>query len=278
MQDNAKQIEMWSGPSGRRWVKYLAETDRAFGGFAERTLEVLAAREGERVMDFGCGAGSVVATVSERVGPSGHVLGLDPSAVLVECARERTEHLGNVAFACEDAAVFRASEEFDALYSCLGAMFFADPVAAFDNLRQNLRSGGRMVFCCWQAAQLNRWCATPLEAVLPFAAEPPPRPEPCAPGTFSLADRAYLEGILADAGFHAIELRDVHAPVPIGMGGVEGAVDFALRVGPAASLTEKQTPKVRRTIRARLFELFEDIADGDMVSLPGVAWIVSAVC
>lgn len=276
MTSNAQQIEMWSGPSGRRWVKYLAETERAFGGLADLVLEALDARPLEQVLDVGCGAGGLIGGLSKAVGEGGRVLGIDASPVLLECAEKRAAQLANAAFICEDAAVFRPKRPLDALCSCLGLMFFADPVPAFRNLGQCLRPGGRLVFCCWQKSELNPWCTSPLEIAQQLATELPPKPAPKTPGTFSLASKALLEEILDAAGFGAIEIRSVHAPVPMGLGGVEGAVDFALRVGPAAGLTEKQAPATQAAIRDRLRELFANASDGEQVALPGAAWLVSA--
>jgi len=274
--DNSAQIEMWNGPSGRRWVRHVEETDRAFGQFGQRALDVLGAKPGERVMDFGCGAGTLTLALAEAVGTRGAVLGVDPSAALVQHAAARGAHLEHLKFACQDAAEHKPNFPHDALYSCFGAMFFAKPVDAFASLRETLRPGGRLVFACWQAAALNRWCSAPLEVVLPLVAEPPPKPKPCSPGTFSLADASYMTSILTDAGYKHLELRDVRAPVPMGPGGVQAAVTSSLHIGPVASLTEKQTPDVQAKIKERLAELYSSVADGDNVSLDGAAWIVSA--
>jgi SAM-dependent methyltransferase len=48
---------------------------------------------------------------------------------------------------------------FDAVISRFGVMFFADPVAAFANIRSATRPAGRLVFACWQ----------PLAALAPYA-------------------------------------------------------------------------------------------------------------
>jgi SAM-dependent methyltransferase len=276
MTRNAQQIEMWNGRSGDRWAKNHAETDRAFGSFGVRAMELLAIQPGERVMDVACGAGSTVLELAGAVGGTGSVLGLDVSAPLLDLARQRSQGLSKVELVCADASTYRAEAGFDALYSRFGAMFFDDALGAFANLRKALKPGGRFAFSCWQAHELNAWCSELLEAVGPLLAEPPPELGPGQPGTFSLADREHLQGLLTQARFQGVQIEDVRAPVPIGAGGVPAAVEFALRVGPVASLTERQTPEVQARIRGRLTGLFEQHCVRGSVTLPGAAWIVTA--
>ena len=40
---------------------------------------------------------------------------------------------------------------FDAIYSRFGVMFFADPTAAFAQLRSNLKPNGQLGFVCGKA-------------------------------------------------------------------------------------------------------------------------------
>ena len=42
---------------------------------------------GERVLDIACGTGIVARTAAERLGPSGHVIGIDLNADMIRVAR-----------------------------------------------------------------------------------------------------------------------------------------------------------------------------------------------
>jgi SAM-dependent methyltransferase len=57
-------------------------------------LDVLQVSIGERVLDVGCGTGVVTRDVARRVGPTGHVVGLDPSPVMIAAAVELAEQEG----------------------------------------------------------------------------------------------------------------------------------------------------------------------------------------
>ena len=57
----------------------------------------------------------------------------------------------NVTFVLADAQTDSfPGAPFDAAISQFGVMFFDDPVAAFANIRAQLRPGGRLAFACWQ--------------------------------------------------------------------------------------------------------------------------------
>ncbi len=257
-------------------MKFRDETDRAFSRLGVRAVQLLDAQPGARIIDVGCGAGSTVLEIAEAVGAEGHVLGVDVCRDLLQCAGERTSHLPQVDLCCGDAATKVFAPQFDAGFSRFGTMFFADPVQAFTNMRSALRPDGRIVLTAWQDAEKNGWCADLMRVVLPLVDELPEPYKPRAPGTFAFAEREYLEQILAESGFRKVNIEDVREPVPMGSGSVQAAVEFALRVGPAASLTEKQTESVRRDIRAALADFFAAAADGEHVALPGAAWLVTA--
>ena len=44
----------------------------------------------------------------------------------------------------------------DGAFSRFGVMFFADPTAAFANIRKGLKGGGRVAFVCWRYATRHR--------------------------------------------------------------------------------------------------------------------------
>jgi ubiquinone/menaquinone biosynthesis C-methylase UbiE len=51
--------------------------------FTQPILHLLSAKEGERIVDFGCGSGELTRVLADLVGKDGFVLGLDSSANMV---------------------------------------------------------------------------------------------------------------------------------------------------------------------------------------------------
>jgi SAM-dependent methyltransferase len=166
-----------------------------------------------------------------------------------------------------------AAGAFDAVFSRFGVMFFADPTAAFSNLRRALRSGGRLAFVCWRAFADNPWMLAPMMAALPLFPEPPPPPDPIAPGPFAFADETRLRGILSGAGFADIDIAPQDRP--IGAPDLDQAVELALKVGPLGSLLRERPalgPAVVDAIRAAL----APYATPQGVLLASATWIVRA--
>jgi SAM-dependent methyltransferase len=169
----------------------------------------------DRVLDIGCGTGQSTRDAA-RAATAGSALGIDLSAQMLEHARRvsREEGLANVGFEQADAQVHAfPAGSFDVAISRFGSMFFDDPVAAFGNIGQALRPGGRLVLLVWQARERNAWSTKIREAIAGDMDVPPPA---TGPSPFSLGDPAVAGGILAAAGFTEISFTDVHEPVYYG--------------------------------------------------------------
>jgi len=70
----------------------------------ERMLEVCPVDAGDRVLDVGCGPEHEVMRLAERVGPNGHVVGVDVSEAMVAEAQRRASELNlPIAFHVGDA-------------------------------------------------------------------------------------------------------------------------------------------------------------------------------
>src|SRR3954470_15635032 len=55
-------------------------------------------KQGDHVLDVGCGSGSITASIASLVGDTGSVTGIDTSEHLIEIAREHYFSLSNVQF------------------------------------------------------------------------------------------------------------------------------------------------------------------------------------
>jgi len=173
-------------------------------------------RATDRVLDIGCGTGQTTREAA-RVAESGHALGVDISAGMLDRARQLSEEEGlqNVSYEQADAQVHRfPSEHFDLCISRFGTMFFTDPVAAFTNIREALRPSARLVLMVWQDQDRNEWASAIRRALAADSALPVLSAGSAEP--FSLGDPGTVEGILGSAGFIEIGFTDVNEPVYYG--------------------------------------------------------------
>jgi SAM-dependent methyltransferase len=178
-----------------------------------------------------------VLELARRVGATGHVTGVDISAPMLARAQSRVkeEGLSQVTLTLADAATHDfAPGTFDLVFSRLGIMFFADPAAAFTNLRAALKPAGRLVVACIRTPAENPFTMTAVQAARPLL--PPdtlPAAGPEEPGMSSFADPARVRRILEAAGFHDIVLTPHDLVMRLaGPGGAAKAAAFSVQFGP----------------------------------------------
>jgi SAM-dependent methyltransferase len=270
---NADQVAYWNAAAGETWVAMQDRLDGVIEPLGARAMAALAPAAGERVIDVGCGCGQTSLALAAGVGAGGAVLGADISRPMLAVARRRATDLAQVRFVEADAQNHAFSPgAFDAVFSRFGVMFFADPTAAFGNLRQALRPGGRIAFVCWRAFAENAWMRVPMDAALRRLPEPPP-PDPLAPGPFAFADAERLRGILAGAGFTDIGIAPCDDA--IGAPDLDGALEITLKVGPLGAMLRDHPERAGLVVDAVRRSLEPYAAPGG-VRLPSATWIVTA--
>ncbi|BAJ30586.1 MULTISPECIES: methyltransferase domain-containing protein [Kitasatospora] len=102
-------------------------------------------RPGQRVLDVGCGPGTITADLAELVGPDGRVVGVEPGAeVLAEAARHAAGRgLANLSYEVADVYELPyADASFDVVHAHQVLQHLPDPVAALREMRRVTAPGG----------------------------------------------------------------------------------------------------------------------------------------
>ncbi|MBU6445636.1 MAG: methyltransferase domain-containing protein [Alphaproteobacteria bacterium] len=271
---NAKQVEYWNGRVGERWARRHLRIDENLQQITPRVLEFAGARVGETALDVGCGAGTTALALAEAVAPGG-VTAIDISRPMLEVAKARAvEAEADIAFHLADASDFAFAPSFDLVFSRFGVMFFADPVAAFANLRRALKPGGRLRFVCWRTVAENRWASAPFEAAKHLL--PPQEPsDPFAPGPYAFADAARVEKILRDAGFRDVTIAVLDCSFYMGADADEAAQE-ALNVGPLAYAARDLGDAARAKARDIVAAMMGQFATPAGITPPAACWLVGA--
>lgn len=210
------------------------------GGMTHHSAQVLPSlklKDGDRVIDVGCGFGDTAIELARMVGKSGQVLGVDCCDAFLEHGRRATIEAGidNVRFVEADVQTHRFEPVHDACFSRFGTQFFANPVAGLRNMRTTLKPGGRMTMIVWRALEDNPCMHMPKQVVMHYLPPPGVDAETCGPGPFSMADEVMVRKQLEVAGYEAIEFERVDAPVMMGKT-LDDAVAFQLAIGPAGEV------------------------------------------
>lgn len=117
-----------------------SHTWRTIANSAQYLVEYLV--PGSRVLDVGCGPGTITAEMADRVGPGGSVLGMDAAADVVGLASDAHVR-ANLSFTTGDVyAIDAADDSFDVVHAHQVLQHLADPVAALREMRRVCRPGG----------------------------------------------------------------------------------------------------------------------------------------
>ncbi|UVS80675.1 class I SAM-dependent methyltransferase [Actinokineospora sp. UTMC 2448] len=261
---NTAQAAAWNGYEGRHWAEHADRYDAVNSGFNHYLLDRVG--EGDRVLDLGCGNGQLTRLAA---GKAAHTVGIDLSEPMLARAREGAT---DVRFIQGDVQVHPfETGAFDLALSRFGVMFYADPVAAFANVRRALAPGGRLAFLCMTAL-----AGTDLGAVL--GALVPHLPFPTGAdgaGPTSLADPERVHAVLGAAGFVDIACEHVEADQVWGAD-VADAAAFMGAWGPVKHHMDQVTPDAAARARVALAEALTRHATSEGVRMRGTAWLVTA--
>ncbi|MFG2053304.1 class I SAM-dependent methyltransferase [Micromonospora sp. NPDC048930] len=274
---NVEQAKAWNGPEGRHWADHAAHWDAVSGELNEPLLAAAGINPADRVLDLGCGNGQTTRLAARRA-RDGYAVGVDLSGPMLETARAHAdgEGLTNVRFAQGDVQVHPFPPgEFDVAISRGGLTFFTDPVAAFTNVAQALRPGGRLAFTCARALDEQQWFTVFMTAL----AGRVPRTDPGAgyePGMFSLADPRRIDELLTRAGFRDIAVTAVDPAMTYGHDAAD-ATRLVLGTGPARALLDNGDREAVTRARLALTAALSSYQHPDGVQLGGAFWLVTAV-
>ena len=101
---------------------------------------------GDAAIDVATGTGKVAASLMDRVGPSGRVLGVDLSAGMIRRAQRTYARRAGITFVVGDAMALPADDgTFDAATIAFGMRNLPDYRQGFAEMRRVVRPGGRVV-------------------------------------------------------------------------------------------------------------------------------------
>jgi len=130
----------------------------------ERVLSAVALREGERVVDLGCGPGLLALQMAQRVGPGGEIQCVDASTSMIAIARRRCGSVDWVQVRAGDVSALPFADcTFDAAVCTQVYEYVPDIERALSELYRVLKPGGRAVVvdtdwesCVWHSTDDKR--------------------------------------------------------------------------------------------------------------------------
>jgi SAM-dependent methyltransferase len=127
---------------------------RLFVPWADVLLDRLALEPGQKVLDVACGPGTVARAAARRVGPTGHVTGVDFSPAMLAIARSKPPVDGGAPIEDLEGPADQldvSDDDVDVVTCQHGLQFFPDRPAALAEMRRVLRPNGRLGIAVWRS-------------------------------------------------------------------------------------------------------------------------------
>ena len=188
MANEAMRDNWATGADG--WVRNERIFDAVFAPFTAALVGAADLGSAQRVLDVGCGAGTLL---EAAVAAGADAVGVDISPGMVEAAQRRAPTATVITADAQTTDLLAAAPgaPFDRVVSRFGVMFFADPEAAFINIRSATAPGARLAFVCWREGETETF-SLGLRALTARLTDPPGPPMPGEPGPMGLANAERL--------------------------------------------------------------------------------------
>jgi SAM-dependent methyltransferase len=241
--------------------------DAFMGRYADRLAPLLigfaGAQRGERVLDVGCGPGSLTEALGELLGAE-HVAAIDPSEPFAAACSERVP-AADIQVGAAESLPWPA-DTFDVALSQLVVNFMSDADAGVAEMRRVVRPGGTVASCTWDYSGGMTMLRTFWDAALSLDSETPDEArtmrynDPDALRELWL--RAGLEAVATDALVVEASYRDFD----------DYWEPFTAGVGPGGAYTLSLDPERRAALREECRRRLGD-RDGAF-TLSAKAWAV----
>jgi SAM-dependent methyltransferase len=140
MSNDRTRIQEFFGVRAAGWDSRFPDDGPAYAA----AVAALGLREGDRVLDAGCGTGRALPPLRAAVGASGVVVGADLTPGMLEAAlRARRDRHGRLLLADVAALPLRA-EKLDAVFAAGLISHLPDPAGNLRELARVVRPGGRL--------------------------------------------------------------------------------------------------------------------------------------
>lgn len=133
-------------PKGKFGKMIVSAMNKGHAPLALWAFEVCPLKDGESVLDVGCGGGGNLVRILERC-PKSRADGIDYSEESVECSRKATKkYADRCNILCGDAMRLPYRDEtYDRALSCESIYFWPDPVQGLKEMLRVLKKGGKAI-------------------------------------------------------------------------------------------------------------------------------------
>lgn len=184
------------------------------GPAARALVEASGPRQGQRVLDTGCGTGAAARLAAPEVGPAGEVVGVDRDPAMIEVARSLPPADGapiTWLVAAAHRLPFPAAS-FDLVLGSQVLQFLRHRSAALGELVRLLRPGGRLALSLWTEPAESPYFHALVEALARHLGS---EVAASLSAAFDLSNPDEMRALLMGAPIRDLELRTLRLDLPL---------------------------------------------------------------
>lgn len=276
-------VEAWNTVLYDKFCRFRHLLVEGLSRHSDAALQRCGYRDGERVLDIGCGFGDSTVRIAGSVAPHGAATGMDCAANFIRDAESlaRSAGAGNARFFVGDAQMDDLRGPYDHAFARFGTMFFELPGAAMRNVRKALKPGGTFMQIVWRRREENPWlheAELRVREIVPVVSHEDTDQVHCGPGPFSMSGPDMVSLMLRGAGYERITFERHDCDICIGRD-LDDAIEFAMALGPAGEVIrlagaegERLKPQVAKALRDTLAPFVRTAG----VWAPSSTWFITA--
>jgi len=204
IQYKQRNIGIWNEIAPRYHKRWASINDGPFQS-TSKLVELMNLKKGNTVLDIACGTGVVTKKISQAIGKSGHVVGVDTSVTAIKIAKRWNKIGSNLDFVNMDAERFNFTARFDAITCQYALFFFPNAQRALKNMRNSLKKGGKIGISVHGQKNRVPFFSSILDVVLEFIPDYVP---PGGPDLDRFGTKSSLRNEIKKAGFSNISVND----------------------------------------------------------------------
>ncbi|MFM9888394.1 MAG: class I SAM-dependent methyltransferase [Burkholderiales bacterium] len=256
--------EQWqiSGSGPENYERFAV--GRHMRPIAERFLEHIPLRAGDRVLDIACGTGIVARLAAAKIAPPGRIVGLDLNDGMLATAKRLADEAGlSIVWKQGDATALPfADAEFDVVLCQQGLQFISDKRRALREMRRVLSPGGMVGLNVF--GKPSRFHAALADGLAKFLGDVTVATLSLAP--FGLRNATILRALFDEAQFHDVSLESANITRR-----VEPTQEWLLQYSsglPYSAAIAGMTPSVRAEMLREIATKLKDDWAGDSFVVP----------